>query len=266
MQTLPFNQTRAELMVRVAASIVVNGFRSAGVALARLDRLAHPPQYGYSAPAILDGTGKARMVRITDLKDGSIAWDRVPFCDCENPARYQLQANDILFARTGEGATGKTHLVRDVPSDLPTVFASYLIRVRPLEGVRPGYLYCFLQSEQYWAQITEHRRGSAQPNVNAVRLSSLEIPVVSEDEQLLAEELIQIVRCRQDGRVIDLPAVPASLKHVRERICIAEEALQKAWDAKIQLEQLVKDERLFVDRMLDRLISFAPKATGSVSP
>jgi type I restriction enzyme S subunit len=145
MQTLPFNQTRAELMVRIAASIVMNGLARQGARISTLAELAQPPQYGFTSPAKPARDGNARMVRITDLKDGSIHWESVPFCQCDRPEQYQLRTNDILFARTGEGATGKTHLVGEVPTDVPSVFASYLIRVRPLEGVRPGYLYCFLE-------------------------------------------------------------------------------------------------------------------------
>ena len=58
---------------------------------------------------------------------------------------------------------GKTHLVTE-PMD--AVFASYLIRLRPKPNVAADYLYAFFQSDSYWEQITEEKRGSAQSNVN----------------------------------------------------------------------------------------------------
>ncbi|MBQ6487595.1 MAG: hypothetical protein IJI75_00065, partial [Solobacterium sp.] len=56
------------------------------------------------------------MVRISDIQDGQVIWDSVPYCNIpENDIdTYLLKKNDILFARTG-GTVGKSYLVTYYP-------------------------------------------------------------------------------------------------------------------------------------------------------
>src|SRR5690606_13733469 len=73
--------------------------------------------------------------------------------------------------------TGKSFLLRECPDR--TVFASYLIRVRPDVGrVDPRYLAWFFQTPEYWRQITSSASGTAQPGVNTSKLKALEVPML----------------------------------------------------------------------------------------
>jgi type I restriction enzyme, S subunit len=65
-------------------------------------------QYGFTASASNSGTHK--FLRITDINSGQVDWENVPYCNCENDAKYLLKENDILIARTG-GTTGKSFCV-----------------------------------------------------------------------------------------------------------------------------------------------------------
>ena len=67
-------------------------------------------QYGYNAPA--KRTGRVKMVRISDIQNGKVIWETVPFCDINEAEiqTYLLATNDILFARTG-GTVGKSYIV-----------------------------------------------------------------------------------------------------------------------------------------------------------
>ena len=58
-------------------------------------------QYGYNAPA--KSSGRIKMVRISDIQNGKVIWETVPFCDINEAEiqTYLLATNDILFARTG---------------------------------------------------------------------------------------------------------------------------------------------------------------------
>ncbi len=128
-------------------------------------------QYGYTASAI--ETGKHKLVRITDINNGTVEWETVPFCDCDAEEKYLLKENDILIARTG-GTTGKSFLVKDVPEK--AVFASYLIRLRLKDDVDFEFINKFLNSYVFWSQIVEMKSGTAMPNVNAEKLKTLRIP------------------------------------------------------------------------------------------
>ena len=134
--------------------------------------LCKKPQYGYTESAQLERVGP-KFLRITDIQNGMVNWNTVPYCVCGDVDKYRLQPGDILFARTG-ATTGKSFLVKERPE---AVFASYLIRLQLKPGLEPEYLYRFFQSPQYWAQVYEEKKGSAQANMNARRLSNIAVPV-----------------------------------------------------------------------------------------
>jgi type I restriction enzyme S subunit len=128
-------------------------------------------QYGFTASA--QESGNCRLLRITDIKEDGINWATVPFCDCDELEKYGLDEKDILIARTG-GTTGKTILIQNIEEN--SVFASYLIRLSVAHNYNPEYIYLFLNSYLFWNQILELKNGTAQPNVNAVKMTSILFP------------------------------------------------------------------------------------------
>ena len=133
------------------------------------------------ATDIYNDTG-IKFLRITDIQDNKVNWDTVPFCEIEEGKlkTYLLRNNDILIARTG-GTIGKSFIVKDIKHN--AVFASYLIRVISLQGVNPDYIKLFLETPLYWEQLIRKSKGTGQPNVNAVSLSNLVIPLPPLNEQ-----------------------------------------------------------------------------------
>ena len=81
--------------------------------------LSESIQYGYNAPA--QSAGRIKMVRISDIQEGKVIWESVPFCNIQEDeiSNYLLKKNDILFARTG-GTVGKSYLVKDIPDEADT--------------------------------------------------------------------------------------------------------------------------------------------------
>ena len=138
------------------------------------------------------------MVRISDIQNGDVQWETVPFChinetDIEN---YLLQENDILFARTG-GTVGKSFLVRKTP--YPAIYAGYLIRTRYSCFLSPNYLKFFMESQLYWEQLRNGTIATAQPNCNGKTLSKMIVPIPPHNEQIritdkLKEVLSQVCR------------------------------------------------------------------------
>lgn len=222
MLNLTFKQSSAELMVRSASTIIFNTLVKTGNSLVRLSELAENPQYGFTASASFEEVG-VKFVRITDLKDGGINWDTVPYCKCDQPEKYLIYPDDILFARTG-ATTGKTHIVKESPQ---AVFASYLIRIRPKHNVVPEYLYSFFQSDSYWSQILEEKEGSAQPNVNGKKLINILVPVVNSKVQVAISNFLEVVRRRQDGSWEKLPELPPPLEEQRQIVARVEELVGK---------------------------------------
>ncbi len=156
----------------------------------RLGEVAEKPQYGYTHAAVLEPVGP-KFLRISDIQDGTVDWERVPYCRCDMRTlkKYRLESGDILFARSG--SVGKTFLVRELPYE--AVFASYLIRIKVKTGeLLPEFAFWFFQSPQYWEQIKP--RGATQLNMNAKALQQLTLPLPPIDEQCRIVERIEAVR------------------------------------------------------------------------
>ncbi len=137
--------------------------------------------YGYTEKASPDRIGP-NFLRITDLQDGSVNWETVPYCRISDSdkKKFTLKSNDIVFARTG-ATTGKSFLVLNPPD---AVFASYLIRLRIQEsGLLPTYLSYFFQTPEYWQAVESGTAGSAQGGFNATKLGELSIPLPPLPEQ-----------------------------------------------------------------------------------
>jgi restriction endonuclease S subunit len=163
----------------------------------RLGEICDRIHYGFNASAKPNNTG-VRLLRITDIQENAVDWNKVPGCDyTENDLEnYLLNENDIVIARTG-GTIGKTFLVKNIP--LKALFASYLIRAIPSNTVFPEYLKFFMESPVYWKQLYDSAGGAAQPNVNGTSLSNLVVPLppLSEQKRIVAEIERQLAKTKQ---------------------------------------------------------------------
>ena len=150
--------------------------------------------------------------RITDIQDGKVDWDAVPFTTTDDPGTYLLKSGDIVFARTG-ATVGKSFLITELP--YPSVYASYLIRIRMLGDLPPEYIYQFFDSACYWSQITDKSVGVGQPNCNGTSLKGLLIPLPPINEQLrivpTAQALLEYVATIDTDRK-ELLAIIANVK------------------------------------------------------
>jgi type I restriction enzyme S subunit len=147
----------------------------------RLGNLSANIHYGYTASADHANSG-IRLLRITDIQNDSVDWKTVPGCEIEEDkaSDYLLENDDILIARTG-GTIGKSYLVKNI--NVKAVFASYLIRVKRIEGMYSPFIKTYLGSQLYWQQLYENSMGTGQPNVNATALKRLVFPLPPFAEQ-----------------------------------------------------------------------------------
>ncbi len=161
---------------------------------ARVGDFCEPPQYGYTESATTEPIGP-RFLRITDIQNGHVDWDSVPFCNCPDSEKYLLKENDLVFARTG-ATTGKSFLITKCPE---AIFASYLIRLRVKHSVSIEYLYQYFQTPSYWSQITDEKKGTGQPNVNGKKLANISVPLPPLPEQRRIVAYLDILQAKVDA-------------------------------------------------------------------
>jgi type I restriction enzyme S subunit len=140
--------------------------------------------YGYTQSASDEKVGP-RFLRITDIQNGVVNWDTVPYCLISelDYRKYRLQSGDIVVARTGN-STGENYLYRQAED---AVYASYLIRFRINQRTAdPAFVWYNMRTQRWQDFINSSKTGSAQAGANAkvLGLFSLTLPPLAEQRAI----------------------------------------------------------------------------------
>jgi len=130
--------------------------------------ICEKPQYGYTASAS-DETVGPKFLRITDInKTPWIDWTAVPYCRIaqEQYPKYRLYPGDMLIARMADPGHGVV-----IEEEVAAVFASYLIRFRPVDESFNRYLQYWLRSPSYWDLVRARQAGTTRASLNAKVIS-----------------------------------------------------------------------------------------------
>jgi len=167
-----------------------------------LGGVASNVRYGTSTKCVVGGGGSSLPVlRIPNILSGEVIRDDMKFArlDASEIEKLMLREGDILFVRTN-GNPAYIGRCAVYPGGEPTVFASYLLRVRLREDA--GYLPRFLQelvSFPTFRQriMAEARTTAGNYNISSRRLRALELiapPRELQEEFLGALDRIENVR------------------------------------------------------------------------
>lgn len=142
-------------------------------------------EYGLSSPA--QEVGKYRFIRITDINEFGLLKETDPkYVDIyDSESGYILEKGDVLVARTG--ATYGKCLYFD--SEVPSVFAGYLIRVKLNKRISNYFFWVFSQSSGFDVQKKRLVSGGGQPQFNANALTKILVPVppIAQQEKIVNE-------------------------------------------------------------------------------
>jgi type I restriction enzyme S subunit len=192
-----------------------------------VDNLSSRIQYGHTTKAT--EAGNAKFLRITDIQNGYIQWDNVPFVSISEKDidKYRLQENDLVFARSGATA-GKSILIEKPPLD--AIFASYLIRIIPSPRyIFPRFLALFFQSPNYWKQVDINAEGAAQPNINGSKLAKFSVPLPTLDEQKRIVTTLDALFTRIDTAIAHLQETLELAKALFASVLVQPFKENKAW-------------------------------------
>lgn len=188
-------------------------------------------QYGLTAKASIEAGGP-RFLRITDIEGGDVDWDRVPGLDGSGEIeRYLLAEGDFVFARSG--SIEKAARLRSPPS---SVFASYLIRGRPIEPALGGWLAHFIWSDDYLMQIAARAAGIGMSNVSAEKLKTVTVrlPPLAEQRRIVAK--LDALTARTARARADLDRIPALAARYKQAV------LAKAFSGELTAEWRLKSK------------------------
>ena len=151
---------------------------------ASIEQLASLVDYGSSAKASEDSSG-IPVLRMGNVVEGELVFHEVKYLPTKHDEfpRLLLQPGDLLFNRTNSSElVGKTAVFDGSPQKCS--FASYLIRVRLVDGSNPKYLSAYISSShgRNWVKsVVTQQVGQA--NVNGTKLQALAVPLPPEAEQ-----------------------------------------------------------------------------------
>ncbi len=191
-----------------------------------LQETCSTPQYGWTTKATTEGT--LHLLRTTDITHGNVNWETVPFCTEEPPdkEKYLLKTGNIVISRAG--SVGSSYLVKNPQN---AVFASYLIRFKPLSIINENYLAFFLKSPDYWKTISEEKSGVALPNVNAAKLKQIQVPLPPLAEQRRIVAKLEVLWTQLDAAGEAQKKAQTQLQWYRQSLLKAafEGTLTKGW-------------------------------------
>jgi|LGOV01.1.fsa_nt_gb type I restriction enzyme S subunit len=140
-------------------------------------------EYGYTAKS--KENGDFRYVRITDIdSEGSLTNTKKVYLTSSTEAmNFIVQNNDLLMTRTG-ATFAKVLLYEDLE---PSIFASYLIRIKFKDKIENKFYWYFSKSRFYWDPANKLVSGSAQPHFNGNALGKM---IFSYPKSLSEQELM----------------------------------------------------------------------------
>jgi type I restriction enzyme S subunit len=129
-------------------------------------------EYGYTDKS--NEEGDYRYIRITDIdKNGELIISDKKYINYSKEAsNFLIQENDLLMARTG--ATFAKVLLYN--GNEPSVFASYLIRIKFKVDIENELYWHFTKTPNYWDQANSLQSGAAQPHFNGAAVKQVVFP------------------------------------------------------------------------------------------
>lgn len=126
-------------------------------------------EYGFTDKS--EEEGDYRYVRITDIDSNGelISTEKKYLKHSKEAEGFLIRDKDLLMARTG-ATFAKVLFYQDFE---PSVFASYLIRIKFREKFENKLYWYFTKTKSYWEQANSLASGAAQPHFNGAAVKQV---------------------------------------------------------------------------------------------
>lgn len=179
-------------------------------------------QSGYAFKSESFKRSGVRLLRNANILPGRVYWDDAVYLsedDAENHPNYVLQAGDVLISLDRPIISSGIKVARMRLNDLPALLLQRVGRfVLAPDKLDAGYLYAYLQTERFIAQISGHEQSLGVPHISPSQVEAALMPLPDLTVQKeMATRLTQITETWLDAvqalrkQREDLAALPQRL-------------------------------------------------------
>jgi type I restriction enzyme S subunit len=179
-------------------------------------------QSGYAFKSESFKRSGVRLLRNANILPGEVYWDDTVCLsedDAESHPNYVLQAGDVLISLDRPIISSGIKVARVQSSDLPALLLQRVGRfVLNPDKLDAGYLYAYLQTERFIAQISGHEQSVGVPHISPGQVESVLMPLPDLNVQKeIATRLTQMTEAWSDAvqairqQREDLAALPQRL-------------------------------------------------------
>ena len=199
-----------------------------GWAWIKVEDITQRMQYGTSEKASVDPVG-IPVLRMGNIQNGILDYSNLKYLSeqLQGINELILQDGDVLFNRTNSAElVGKTAVYK--ANQPKATFASYIIRVQPVNSYKSGILSYYINSvfgRQYIASVVSQQVGQA--NVNGTKLSQMPVPLMAISEQDII--VSEVERCLSLNSKLEI-SIETSIKRSDR---LRQTILQKAFSGNL---------------------------------
>jgi type I restriction enzyme S subunit len=179
-------------------------------------------QSGYAFKSETFKSTGVRLLRNTNILPGRVYWDDTVYvteADAHRFSAYELNAGDILISLDRPIISTGVKVARIADADLPALLLQRVGRfLLDSERVDPAYLFAFLQTNHFIAEISGHEQSLGVPHISPAQIEAVEIPLPDlPAQQHLSQRLTEITAAwmsavgAMERQLEDLEALPQSL-------------------------------------------------------
>lgn len=179
-------------------------------------------QSGYAFKSEFFQPSGVRLLRNANILPGKVYWDDSVYLKSSEGHRYPRYAlfeGDVLISLDRPIISSGIKVARVSQEDLPALLVQRVGRfLIDQEKLDPDYLYAYLQTEMFVAEVSGHDQSLGVPHISPSQVESIVIPLPNIDTQkILARRLNEITSEIEKAKpalkcqLMDINALPAKI-------------------------------------------------------